>query len=174
MHAADSGRNRNIALSGILAGLTLVLLYFKSISPVMDLTLYFIISIIPAIVLIETKAGTAWLFFTATSLLSLLFPVNKLALLYYYTFFGYYGIVKYIVEKRFGLMKGLVLKLLVFIPSLLVNYYLAAEFIPANAVNIFGLPLLIVIASIVFFVYDYIYSLVVRYYENVISKRLRR
>jgi hypothetical protein len=173
LHAVDR-KSSAIAISGILAALCLTLLYLKSISPVMDLSIYFIISLFPAIVLIETDHKYSWLFFAVTSILSLVLPINKIELLYYYTFFGFYGIIKFYLEKRIKIIPCYIIKISFFIIILLLNYLVAASFIPVGAAELFSLPVLILVATPLFILYDYIYTLVINYYENNIRRRLRR
>ncbi|MBN2884207.1 MAG: hypothetical protein JXN10_11810 [Clostridia bacterium] len=173
LHAVDR-KSSAIAISGILAALCLSLLYLKSISPVLDLSIYFIISLFPAVVLIETDHKYSWLFFAVISILSLVLPINKLELLYYYTFFGYYGIIKYYFEKYMKIIPSYIAKMTLFILILLFNYVVAASFIPAGAAELFRLPVLLIVATPLFFLYDYLYTLVINYYENNIRKRLRR
>ncbi len=173
LHVADR-KTFAITISGVLAALCLAMLYLKSISPVMDLTLYFIISLFPAIVLIEADHRYAWLFFISTSILSLILPVNKLEILFYYTFFGFYGIIKYYVQCYMKTLTGYIARVAFFILILILNYYAAGVFIPAGAYDLFSLPVLLLVATPLFFVYDYIYTLVINYYEDKISRMLRR
>ncbi|HPQ45999.1 MAG TPA: hypothetical protein PLP30_01390 [Clostridia bacterium] len=173
LRAADN-KTFAIAVSGILGALCIALLYLMTLSPVMDLSIYFIISLFPAIVLIETDHGRAWLFFAATSLLSLILPVGKLQMLYYYTFFGFYGIIKFYCERYMNKVIGIISRTALFVLSLSFNYLVAGAFLPAGVYERFTLPILLLIAIPVFFIYDYIYTLVINYYENNIRKKLRR
>jgi hypothetical protein len=95
-------------------------------------------------------------------------------LLFYYSFFGYYGILKYFIEKRTRLFIGLLLKIPIFLAALILNYFIAFTFIPVNAGELFSFPILLVVATPVFIAYDYLYTLFISFYENRVRKFIGR
>ena len=89
---------KQIAESGILIALTIVVLYAASILPVSRLTVLTIASCFIPIAIIRTSLKNTLLIYIASSILSLfLIPINTA--LSYVLFFGIYGIIKYYIEK---------------------------------------------------------------------------
>lgn len=173
LHAAERKKGFT-ALSGVMMALLIILLYLRTLVPVMDLSLYTVISFLPAIVLIETNYKFAWMFFLGSVLISLILPVNKLALLPFYSFFGYYGIIKYHFEKFKFKIIGFILKLIVFYGAIVLNFYFARIFLPDYISESISLILLLIVATPFLFIYDYLYTLAIILYENKIRKRIRR
>ncbi|MBN2558516.1 MAG: hypothetical protein JXB33_07175 [Clostridia bacterium] len=138
------------------------------------MSIYVLASFIPSVVLIESNSRNAWLFFAASVLLGLLLPVDKLSLLLYYSFFGYYGILKYHLEGIKGKIPGFVLKLMVFYSAVTVNYYIAGAFLPGYISEEISLAVLMIVATPFFFIYDYLYTLAIIFYmKRIGGKRLK-
>ncbi len=169
MHAADDDI-RSVAAGGVLLALLIGLLYLKTVLPVLDISIYVLISFFPGIILIETDCRYAWIFFAASSLLSLILPVNKLSFLLYYTFFGYYGIVKYHLETLKPPLLVFTIKAVIAVGAFSVNYYFASLFLPSYLAG--GMPFYILagIACAFLFIYDYVYTLAMVFYNNRIKK----
>ena len=88
-----------MTLGGICLALTVISMYASSIVPGIELTLLAISSLFTAVMLIETGVGGALLLYGASLILGIALIPNKLAVLPYGFFFGYYGILKYYIEK---------------------------------------------------------------------------
>ena len=65
-------KTRNLAISGVLAALGVVILYIGSLIEIMDLTAVFVASFLVVIAILELKAPWHFLLWAVTSLLSLL------------------------------------------------------------------------------------------------------
>ncbi len=165
---------RRIALNGILGALAVLCLLLAAILPTNKLSLYALSSFFISAVIIEggTKAG--WLFYAATSLLALIIVPDKLTVvLPYAVFFGIYGIIKCYIERLNSIAVEYVLKFIYF------NICVAVALILFK--SIFGyileikISIWIIIAclQLVFFVYDYVYTLVVNYYRNKVRPKLK-
>ncbi|NRY04558.1 hypothetical protein B0H68_003895 [Clostridium beijerinckii] len=87
-----------IAENGITIALTLIVLYAASILPVSTLTILTIASCLIPISIIRTSIKNTILVYVASSILSLFLIPTNIAV-YYISFFGIYGIVKYFSEK---------------------------------------------------------------------------
>lgn len=173
LHAADK-KTATIALSGLLLALTIALLYVKTLIPVLDFSIYILISFFTGIVLQESNHRWAWIFFAASVILSLILPINKLAFLVFYSFFGYYGIVKYYIEKLKSKIIGFLFKLLFINLAVILNYFIASSFMPGILGEGIQLYLIVLIASVFIFIYDYVYTLAMVFYNGRIRKLLRR
>lgn len=168
MPAAD-GNTRKLALSGIFLSILMVMLYFYTIIPTNKLTILMLISFIIGIVVIETDFRFALMFYIASVLLSLIFPVNKLSLLLYYSFFGAYGLVKYLIEKLENIIVEYILKILYFMGVCVANYLIARIFLP-DIINKIPIPVIVIASVIVFVIYDYLYGMVMMFYVKRIRK----
>lgn len=172
LHAVKS-KTKSLALSGILLALSLALLYLKTIVPVIDFSIYILISFFTGIILIESGYKTSFLFFVSLSLLSLILPVNKLEMLLFYSFFGYYGIIKFFIEKIKSKIIVFLVKLLFIVIVILMNFYFAREFIPLLSGGTVKLYIILPVASVFIFIYDYIYSLAMVFYNNKLRNIIR-
>jgi hypothetical protein len=161
---------RRIALGGILAALTVTVLFVEAVAPVNKLSLYALSSFFVSIVIIELGVASGWLFYAVTCLLAFLITPDKLALIPYLVFFGLYGIVKYYIEKLDKLIPEYILKIL-FFNLVMAGAVLLAEKLMLDIVKLeFPWWIVAVVFEVVFLVYDYVYTLFIRYY----SHRLRR
>lgn len=164
---------KKIALNGILGALAVICLLLATILPTNRLSFYALSSFFVAVAIIEGGLKAGWLFYAATSLLSLVIVPEKLGLVPYLIFFGLYGLVKYYIEKLDKLVIEYVLKFVYF------NICLGIALLSVS--KLFGyslsitLPwwLLIIALEIVFFIYDYVYTLFINYYKHKLKPRLK-
>lgn len=171
LHAADN-RTKLVALSGILIAIAMALLFIKTLVPVWDFSIYILISFFTGIILQEGNDRWAWVYFFALVLLSLLLPVNKFSFLLFYSFFGFYGIIKFYIEKLHLKYIEALLKLLFINLSLVLNYIFASAFLPGIFSDGIQLYIIILIASVFIFIYDYIYSLAIVFYNTRLKRFL--
>lgn len=135
-------------------------------------------------VVAEAGAGWAVSVYFAQALLSVLVAADKEAVLFFIIFFGYYPVLKAVLEKRIrNRWVCMLIKLAVFNAAAIAEFWAAARFlgVPAESYAVFGrpVPLLFLFAgNLVFLVYDYALSLlVVAYFRRVhtaLAKWLRR
>lgn len=89
----------NIATGGILIALTVVILYLTPLIPINTLGLLTITSLFVPIGLMRCNMKTSIAIYIGSSILSfLLVPLNISFL--YLIFFGIYGIIKHLAEKK--------------------------------------------------------------------------
>lgn len=160
---------RKLTYSAFLLALLMILLYLSTILPTNKFTIYMFASFITGIILIETNYKYTIIFYFASILLSLIFPISKLSLLLYYSFFGIYGLIKYFIEKANHKLLEYIFKTIFIILIFTINFLFSKLFLPDI---IDKLPLIVVIpvVVIVFLIYDYLYSLIMDFYYNRIYK----
>ena len=105
-----TSKTMKIALGGICLALTVIFLFGGSIVPGIELTLFAISSLFTAVMILETGVKGGVLLYAGAVLLGFAIIPNKLAMIPYAFFFGYYGIVKYYIEKLPGRWIQLALK----------------------------------------------------------------
>lgn len=121
------------AVGGILVGLSVIIL-MPTIIGAFVYALPVIASVLILFSVIELGKGWAAGIYAAVSILGLLFVPNKEAVIYYVAFFGYYPIVKAILEsKNMPRILEYFFKFLVFNVSMILSVVIL--------VKIFGMPL---------------------------------
>lgn len=168
-----------IALSGVLLGINMILLFGATMLPGIELTLFAMSSFVTAVVVMKASPKAAILFFVATSALGLILLPNKIALLPYVLFFGYYGIMKYYIEKagifykhgKSGRIAEYLVKVLIFMMGfgsgilLFGDLFLAEIHLPEYPV------VLLVSASVAAFIaYDYAFTLVIQQARRILKQ----
>lgn len=157
-----------MALMGVLMALNQVFLLIASI--IESNTFFFLgIASLPlGIIVIERGWKKGVLFFIGSLFLAFFIIPDKLILIPYAFVFGNYGVVKYLIEGRGNIVWEIIFKAI----------YLNITFIGAVIIskNMLGLsiPLYLILgANIVFFIYDYAYSLFISQYQNKIRGKIK-
>ncbi|WP_297639284.1 hypothetical protein [uncultured Clostridium sp.] len=162
----------NITTGGILIALTLVILYLTSMIHISNVTLLTVTSLFVPVALMRCNLKTALAVYIGASLLSfMLIPLN--ISLMYILFFGIYGIIKYLAEKKFKL-KALeyIVKLLFFNIMLIIYYFLFTSFIGKFEFP-FSIGFSIILIEIIFLIYDYALTLLIIYYLQKLHHRIK-
>ncbi len=163
--------SRRIAFAGIFTGVAVVLLYAAAIMPTGKLTLYFLASLPVAFTIVEFGAGTGIAAYFSVCLLSALALGKVFGVLPFVLFFGHYPIFKYFIEKIRKPAMEILLKLTAFNFSGLLWYLLfkttVFSMIPARFTGNGLIPLVLIAAlQVLFFIYDYVFSRLLFYYET--------
>ena len=162
-----------IAFNGILGALAVVCLLLASVLPTNKLSFYALSSFFMAVVIIESNIRAGWLFYLATSLLSLIIVPEKLSLVPYVIFFGLYGIVKYYIEKLNKLLLEYILKFVYFNICMGIALLFVSKLFGYDLTVKLPWWLLIIALEIVFFIYDFVYTLFINYYRDKLKPRLK-
>lgn len=171
-----------LALCGIITAFSVMLMFLTGLIPVGTYALPGLAGMLLIIIVIEYGAGWAWPVYVATAILSVLIAPDKEAALAYVLLFGYYPILKSLIERlRKSFPITLFMKLIVFNAATVSEYFLAMWVlkIPQDSFEIFGASVpaaFLVLANISFFLYDYALSgLVVMYckkYHSMVNRWL--
>lgn len=124
-----STKTKQLARNAMLLTIMMVFLYLRTLIPVYQLAFYFLASLIPGIVIMENGLKQSIIFVIASIILSLMLPIDKISFLLFYSFFGLYGVVKYIIEKIPYRIIIMVVKLLYFSGIFLLNMYFGGKII---------------------------------------------
>lgn len=162
--------SKKIALGGMLIVLCIFSLYLAAYLPTNRLFFYGLSSLFSSIMLVEAGARWSWIFYGATSILSFFIIPNKPGLLPYITFFGFYGIVKYYIEGIDNLLVCILLKGAFFIFSMSATALIVKELFMGDVYSKLPIWGLAIIGIIIFYIYDYVYTRFLIYYET----RLKR
>lgn len=168
----------NVALCGIISALGVVIMMITAIVPIATYATPALAGIITAVIVIEVNKKWALASYFVVSVLSVLIVPDKEAVAFYILFFGYYPVLKQIIESKIKpVLLQWLLKILAFSISAVLVYYIAIYFlgVPADEFVLFGvnLPVIFLIAGIVVFVmFDYSMSGVIVTYVNKYREKL--
>lgn len=163
---------KRITLSGILLAFTVVCIFLASVLPTSKLSLYVVSSFFVAVIILEYGEKSGWVFYVASAILTAIM-VPRLQVLPFTVFFGLYGLIKLYLERLHNRVAEYFLKFLYFNICLALGLLFLKEFILDN-LNM-SLPIYAAIAAfeVVFLIYDYVYTLFIRYYSNQIKPKLK-
>lgn len=171
-----------VAFCGIITAFCTLLMFLTGLIPVGTYALPALAGILMIVIVIEIGASWAWAVYFASSVFALLFAADKEAAMLFIIFFGYYPILKALIERLHNQAIQYVIKFAVFNVSMVLGYYLSIYVIgvPQDSFTVYGifLPFVYLIAgNVVFAIYDYAVStLVVTYcrrFHKSISRMLR-
>lgn len=168
-----SAKTKRIALNGILGAVAVICLLLAVIVPTSRISLYALSSFFVAVSIIESGARAGWLFYAATSLLALIVVPDKLGIVPYAIFFGLYGIIKFYIEKLDRIVLEYILKFVFFNACMGVAIWAVRDLFGFAVSSKFPWWVLIIAFEVVFFVYDYVYTLFVAYYRDKLRPKLK-
>ncbi|HHW48039.1 MAG TPA: hypothetical protein GXX14_05405 [Clostridiaceae bacterium] len=174
MSRHSSLNTKRIALNGILGSLAVVAVFLATVMPTNRLSFFALSSFFVSVVIIEYGIKNGWAFYISTSLLALIVVPNKVEVIPYAIFFGIYGIVKSYIERLGRVMLEYVLKYVYFNACLACIVFVVREFFLETVDLRFSWWLVIIALQGVFLVYDYVYTLFIRYYINKLKRILLR
>ncbi|HZJ58162.1 MAG TPA: hypothetical protein VFD89_08000 [Clostridia bacterium] len=159
-------RSKMVALGGILSALCVICLYLAVYLPTNRLFFYSLASIFVSFIVMESGIKSGWLFYIATSILSMLIIPNKIGIIPYLVFFGIYGIIKYYIESVNIIPIEIVLKGTYFIAGEGILYILYSRILKIDITT--RLPIYVVfgIFLVIFYLYDYVYSRLIAFYRK--------
>ena len=133
------------------------------------------------------ELGKTWAFgvYFASSAIGLLLVPNKEAVVMYVAFFGYYPIIKAILESKLPRVPEYIIKFAVFNVSVLIAYVLLIKVfgmpfdevmgIGDNATwSKFAVPIMLALGNIVFIVYDLALTRIATVYIRIWQKKFRK
>ncbi|MFU7517233.1 hypothetical protein [Clostridium sp. HCS.1] len=163
-------KTKEITLSGILTGLTIVILYLNLLLPISTISILTLASLLVPIALIRGSMKSAILVYVSSSIIGLfILPLNIMIL--YILFFGIYGIVKFYIEKINKLPLEIFIKIIFFNIILFLSFFVFKTFIPIEITKL-PIGIFLIIAEIVFLVYDYALTLLISFYLQRIHPKL--
>lgn len=168
-----------IALSAVFAALSVALMALISVIPSLELALPAIAGLFVAVIVIEIDKKWALGVWLAVSVLSLIIVPNKETAIVYTVFFGYYPVLKSVLESKTPRVVEYIIKIAVFTAVMTVSYYLMAKFMNVDLdmplfLGKWGLPVLAALGIVTFLLYDYALSKLITFYRLRLSRKLRK
>lgn len=163
-------KSKDMSLGAMITVLSIILLYMTTVILTTRIFLVSLSSFLIAILIIEVGVRTALLSFVATSLLSIVLVPNKILLIPYISFLGYYGIIKSYIESLDNIFLEWIIKLIVFNIASILNYLFLTNVIGINLKVPFSIGFLIIVLQVLFVIYDYVFSMFISYYNTKLRK----
>ncbi len=157
------------AFCGMAVALETALMFLTGLMPTATYSLPALAGLVGIVIVVELGVKWAWPVYGAASILSALIAPDKEAAALYVLFFGCYPILKAIVERRWRRWTQWICKLLIFNAAAVLYYFIATRVlgVPEESFWTFGILLpavLLVAGNLVFLLYDYVVSGLVRVY----------
>jgi hypothetical protein len=173
----NSGVKRTfaIALGGMLAALSIVLMFFAMLFPFAQLVLPAMAGILLVCAVFEMGEGWAFLIFVAVGILSLLLPSSKDAAIYYIFFFAHYPIIKSFLEKIKNKPLKWAAKLVIFNACVWAALFVSIKLmgIPGDVLK-YGYLVTAVLLNVTFIIYDIAVTRLILLYNYRIRKIIGR
>ncbi len=178
-------KSAKTALGGIISALSLVLMLLSSIVPNLTFVLPALAGVVLMIMVIEIGRKWAFTSYIVISLLSLFILPDKETAMMFVGFFGYYPVLKSLIENKLKKPIAYILKFLIFNASVL-SVYLIIIFVFKIPVDLdlgfdglewlekYTVPILLVMANVTFLLYDFLLSRFVVLYLVRFGKYIRR
>lgn len=164
-HQRFSNRSSRVALGGVLAALSLLLLYLATMMPSGRIGMVAVAGLVPAAGVVSGGLATGFLCYGAAGLLGLLLLPDKGCALLYVMFFGLYPMIKSAIEHLRKLLLELVLKLAFFNIVLVILLFGFSALLFPLLPELLRSPLpIFLVGNVVFLVYDYGFGKLITYY----------
>lgn len=177
MEISNRFNSKKIALSGILIALSSVVLLLENIFPTGKLGFYVLAAFLLSVVIMECGLVYGWASYVAISVISFVIVPEKTAVLPYVMFFGIYALVKSHIEKLDKLAVEWVLKYAFFNLSLYFMWNITVnvlQLIPGRLFEILPAIVIVLLLQILFFLFDWLFSLWTQYYIQNIQPKVHR
>ncbi|MDD5923812.1 MAG: hypothetical protein PUC88_03355 [Clostridia bacterium] len=152
-------KTMKITLSGMICALSVVIMLLTGIITIGTYAMPAIAGTLAIIIVIECGVKYSIGVYVSSSILAFLLAPDKEAALYYVLFFGYYPIVKAVIENKVKQKLQWIFKIMIFNISMVVSFFISILVlsVPKESFTVFGLyvPWLFLAAgNIVFIMFD--------------------
>lgn len=163
-----------LAFGAVCTALSVICLFLSGVISINTFAFLTLTSCFVGVMHIEGKTKYSLLTFFAVSVLSFLLPVDRISLLYYFGFFGYYPILKGYIEKIRKLSIELIIKTVLFLLVSFLGIYTVSFIMGVTLSEKLPWQILSIIAVFILHIYDYALSIFFSFYERRIKNKLRR
>lgn len=168
-----------VALGGVTAALSVLLMIAAGITSTLVYAIPMFAGALLMVLVIELGSSFAMAVYVAVSVISLLILGNKEAAVMYVAFFGYYPIIKSLLEKHLKRVLCWLIKYIIFNAAMVASYFAVTKIfmISFEDVEAFGkwaLLLLLLAGNVVFAMYDVLLTRLVTIYFYRWQKYIKR
>lgn len=167
------------ALGGITAALSLVMMISVAIVPFMTYALPAIAGALTIFMVVEVDKKWAFGVYAAVAILGMFLVPEKEVAVMYLALFGYYPIVKALIESKVPAVVGWLLKIILFEITMVVSYILMIKFMGVtidemDTLGKLAIPILLGAGTLAFIIYDFALTRLVSIYTRNWRKHFRR
>lgn len=167
------------AIGGIIAALSIVTMMITAVIPTLTYTMPAIAGVLLILVVIEVDKKWATGVYVVVGVLSMFFVADKEAAVMYVMFFGYYSILKAVIEGKLNKVVSWIVKILVFnitmiLAFLIVTYVFKIPFDDMNKFGKWSVWILLLMGNFVFLVYDVLLSRLITLYMLRLHKSFKK
>lgn len=166
-----------IAYSGVATALSVVMLFLGSIFWVLGYTMPLVASLVMIILLDSISQKSALLTFISTSIISFILLNDKECVFLYILFFGYYPLIRDKINDIKPKFLSYLLKFITFNAAMVLTQVLCVYVfgIPFDdMLGKWGIVLFVLCLNLVFFVFDKLYTLLLRLYRIKLKKKVEK
>lgn len=161
---------KKITFSAVISALAVAIMYIGAMLEVLDLSTAALASICVMLIYTELGAKYAFMSYACISVLSFLLLPTKYSAIFFIGFLGFYPMAKAFFERKFRgvlclILKFVLLNVCIFAMLLVVRYVMTEA--------LWFEIMVLVLANVVFVVYDYALSTLLRAYVFVWRKKLK-
>lgn len=162
-------KSKDIAYLGVLLGINQLFIILSSVIETNTIILFAAAALIIGIVIVEFGVKSGVVFYVASCILGFFLTFNKIEMITYIIFFGLYSIIKSIIECKIDKkVTSWIIKIICFNLLIVILYFTIKAFI---VLKLYWW--MIVLAQVLFLVYDYAFTVFINYYINIIRPKLK-
>lgn len=167
------------AIGGIVAALSLVLMISVAIIPFMTYALPAAAGVLIIFIVVEIDKKWAFGVYATVAILGMLLVPEKEVAMMYLAFFGYYPIIKSVIESKFPLVIEWIVKIVLFAGTMAGAYFLMIKFmgVTIDETEEFGMlayPLLLGTGTFAFIIYDIALTKLITLYLKKWQRHFKR
>ncbi len=168
------------ALGGMISALSLTIMLLTAVIPYLTYALPAISGALLVLMVIEINKKWAFCAYAAISILSFLILPDKEAAMMYVAFFGYYPVLKPLLESKISnnklcwIIKGLVFNVAVVIAYLVIVNVFGIPLEEMEEYGKWGIVILLLMGNVMFVLYDICITRLVTLYLKKWQKRFRK
>ncbi len=174
LHLMKMRKTLKITVTAMSAAITLVLLYLASVMPSGRLAMTVCASLPAVAAVVESGIGGGLAVFAGSALLALILSPDKTAVLMFVLFFGWYPVIKSLIERLRRPVFEWIVKFLVFNAAVTVMWCLfRAALFEGQVWYKYGALAIYGAGNVIFAVYDMCISRIAGFYVTRISNHLK-
>ncbi len=167
------------ALGGIVAALSLVMMISVAVIPFLTYALPAAAGMLIVFMVVETDKKWAFGVYCTVAILGMLLVPDKEVAVMYLAFFGYYPIIKSVLEARLGNALSWILKVAAFAATMVGAYALMIRFMgvtidETEEFGVWAIPILLGTGTLAFVIYDIALTKMITLYFMRWQKHFKR
>ncbi len=169
----------SVAFGGIISALAVLMMFFTGIFPFATYALPALSGLLLVVIVIDHGLKWAWCVYAAISVLVILITPDREAAAMFVLFFGYYPILKSILERTRHRVLEYVIKFIIFNVAMVVSYLLIIHVLGIpdileefGELGKYGVWIMLGLGNIVFILYDITISRLIYLYTGWLKPKL--